>query len=217
MNRNLTPKRDALAALGVAPKRIYITHGVTGTNQHRPGSRAVAAADCAGYSPSGARPNARARSPTKDPPGCPDEASLGERGAPRVGGRYAEERDDLLTGRAGRTAPNVAPEYRRSGRTGHAERHRCARSWSCQTRAVGDGDAGGSVGAASHAVTVDRSGSGGFRPLEVGAPDLYQGIRALSIGARTANQKTLAQSFLMLTTVQPSSRARSRACSAPAV
>ena len=37
------PKRDALAALGVAPERIYVAHGVTGTNQHRPGSSAVAA------------------------------------------------------------------------------------------------------------------------------------------------------------------------------
>jgi hypothetical protein len=90
MNRNLTPKRDALAALGAAPERIYIAHGVTGTNQHRPGSRAGAAADCAGYPPSGARPNARARSPTKDQPDYPDEASLGERGAPRVGGRCSQ-------------------------------------------------------------------------------------------------------------------------------
>ena len=48
------PKRDALAALGVAPERIYVAHGVTGTNQHRPGSSAVAAADCAGYPPSSA-------------------------------------------------------------------------------------------------------------------------------------------------------------------
>ena len=38
------PKRDALSALGVAPERIYIAHGVTGTNQHRPGSSARPAA-----------------------------------------------------------------------------------------------------------------------------------------------------------------------------
>jgi hypothetical protein len=107
MNRNLTPKRDALAALGAAPERIYIAHGVTGTNQHRPGSRAGAAADCAGYPPSGARPNARARSPTKDQPGYLDEASLGERGAPRVG--------DLRAAFACQTVPQNA---RRNGLCG---------------------------------------------------------------------------------------------------
>jgi hypothetical protein len=51
---------------------------------------AVGESVCAGYPPSGARPNARARSPTKDQPGYPDEASLGERGAPRVGGRCSQ-------------------------------------------------------------------------------------------------------------------------------
>ena len=78
------PKRDALAALGVAPERIYVAHGVTGTNQHRPGSSAVAAQIVPAIRRP-ARPNARARLPTKDQPGCPQEASLGQRGAPRVG------------------------------------------------------------------------------------------------------------------------------------
>ena len=78
------PKRDALAALGVAPERIYVAHGVTGTNQHRPGSSAVAAQIVPAIRRP-ARPNARARLPTKDRPGCPQEASLAQRGAPRVG------------------------------------------------------------------------------------------------------------------------------------
>ena len=91
------PKRDALAALGVAPERIYVAHGVTGTNQHRPGSSAVAAQIVAAIRRP-ARPNARARLPTKDQPGCPQEASLGQRGAPRVGVRRR-----LLTERSSST------------------------------------------------------------------------------------------------------------------
>jgi hypothetical protein len=78
------PERDALAALGVALERIYVAHGVTGTNQHRPGSSAVAAQIVPAIRRP-ARPNARARLPTKDQPGCPQEAFLGQRGAPRVG------------------------------------------------------------------------------------------------------------------------------------
>jgi len=69
-----SPKRDALAALGVAPERIYVAHGVTGTNQHRPGNSAVVAQMVPAIRRP-ARPNARARSPTKDQPGCPQEPS----------------------------------------------------------------------------------------------------------------------------------------------
>src|SRR5215218_6048900 len=64
------PKRDALAALGVAPERIYVAHGVTRTNQHRPGSSAVAA-QIVPVIRRPARPNARARLPTKDQPAVP--------------------------------------------------------------------------------------------------------------------------------------------------
>lgn len=39
MTRNLTPKRDAPAAPGVAPERIYVDHGVTGTDRDWPGCR----------------------------------------------------------------------------------------------------------------------------------------------------------------------------------
>jgi hypothetical protein len=39
LSRNLTPKRDALAALGVAPERIHVDIGVTGTNRDQPGYR----------------------------------------------------------------------------------------------------------------------------------------------------------------------------------
>lgn len=31
--QDLTAQRDALAALGVAPERIYVDHGLTGTNR----------------------------------------------------------------------------------------------------------------------------------------------------------------------------------------
>ena len=32
----ITARRDALAALGVAPERIYVDHGLTGTTRARP-------------------------------------------------------------------------------------------------------------------------------------------------------------------------------------
>ena len=35
--QDLTAQRDALAALGVDPGRIYVDHGLTGTNRERPG------------------------------------------------------------------------------------------------------------------------------------------------------------------------------------
>ena len=37
-------QRDALAALGVAAARVYVDHGLTGTNQDRPGLREAMAA-----------------------------------------------------------------------------------------------------------------------------------------------------------------------------
>ena len=42
--QDLTAQRDALAALGVKPKRIYVDHGLTGTNRDRPGLRQALAA-----------------------------------------------------------------------------------------------------------------------------------------------------------------------------
>lgn len=41
---DLTAQRDALAALGVKPNRIYVDHGLTGTNRARPGLREALAA-----------------------------------------------------------------------------------------------------------------------------------------------------------------------------
>ena len=35
--QDLTAQRDGLTALGVAPDRTYIDHGLTGTNRERPG------------------------------------------------------------------------------------------------------------------------------------------------------------------------------------
>lgn len=37
--QDLTAQHDALAARGVAPERIYVDHGLTGTNRARPGLR----------------------------------------------------------------------------------------------------------------------------------------------------------------------------------
>ncbi len=42
--QDLTAQRDALAALGVKPNRIYVDHGLTGTNRARPGLREALAA-----------------------------------------------------------------------------------------------------------------------------------------------------------------------------
>jgi DNA invertase Pin-like site-specific DNA recombinase len=42
--QDLTAQRDALAALGVAPDRVYVDHGLTGTNSDRAGLREAMAA-----------------------------------------------------------------------------------------------------------------------------------------------------------------------------
>jgi DNA invertase Pin-like site-specific DNA recombinase len=42
--QDLTAQRDALGALGVTPKRIYVDHGLTGTTRARPGLREALAA-----------------------------------------------------------------------------------------------------------------------------------------------------------------------------
>ena len=46
--QDLTAQRDALPALGVAPERIYVDHGLTGTHRDRPGLREALAACRAG-------------------------------------------------------------------------------------------------------------------------------------------------------------------------
>jgi DNA invertase Pin-like site-specific DNA recombinase len=46
--QDLTAQRDALTALGVHPDRIYVDHGLTGTNRARPGLREALAACRAG-------------------------------------------------------------------------------------------------------------------------------------------------------------------------
>lgn len=47
-NQDLTAQGDALTALGVTPTRIYVDHGLTGTNRARPGLREALAACHAG-------------------------------------------------------------------------------------------------------------------------------------------------------------------------
>ena len=46
--QDLTAQRDALAGLGVAEDRVYVDHGLTGTNRARPGLRVALAAGRAG-------------------------------------------------------------------------------------------------------------------------------------------------------------------------
>jgi DNA invertase Pin-like site-specific DNA recombinase len=46
--QDLTAQRDALAALGVETERVYVDHGLTGTNRERPGLREALAACRAG-------------------------------------------------------------------------------------------------------------------------------------------------------------------------
>ena len=46
--QDLTAQRDGLAVLGVRPERIYVDHGLTGTNRARPGLREALAACRAG-------------------------------------------------------------------------------------------------------------------------------------------------------------------------
>jgi DNA invertase Pin-like site-specific DNA recombinase len=46
--QDLTAQREALEALGVARERIYVDHGLTGTNRERPGLREALAACRAG-------------------------------------------------------------------------------------------------------------------------------------------------------------------------
>src|SRR2546427_7235771 len=46
--QELTAQREALAMLGVAPDRVYVDHGLTGTNRERPGLHKALAACRAG-------------------------------------------------------------------------------------------------------------------------------------------------------------------------
>ena len=46
--QDLTAQRDGLVALGVPPERVYVDHGLTGTNRERPGLREALAACRAG-------------------------------------------------------------------------------------------------------------------------------------------------------------------------
>jgi DNA invertase Pin-like site-specific DNA recombinase len=46
--QDLTAQRDGLVALGVEPSRVYVDHGLTGTNRERPGPREALAACRAG-------------------------------------------------------------------------------------------------------------------------------------------------------------------------
>ncbi len=47
-SQDLTAQRDALLAMGVDLERIYVDHGLTGTNREQPGLREALAACRAG-------------------------------------------------------------------------------------------------------------------------------------------------------------------------
>jgi DNA invertase Pin-like site-specific DNA recombinase len=49
--QDLTAQRDALLGMGVEAERIYVDHGLTGTNRDRPGLREALAAYRAGDTP----------------------------------------------------------------------------------------------------------------------------------------------------------------------
>ncbi len=70
-DQDLTAQRDALAALGVAPERTYVDHGLTGTNRDRPGLREAVPREGMNASdiPIAARSEAGSTSTTKLPPG----------------------------------------------------------------------------------------------------------------------------------------------------
>ena len=69
--QDLTAQRDGLHALGIGDDRIYVDHGLTGTNRDRPGLRLALAACRAGdTSPSSI--GSPARCPTPGHPGRAD-------------------------------------------------------------------------------------------------------------------------------------------------
>lgn len=51
MEQALTTQRQALTALGCSPDRVYVDHGLTGTNRDRPGLRETLTACRAGDTP----------------------------------------------------------------------------------------------------------------------------------------------------------------------
>jgi len=62
--QDLTAQRDALTALGVKPNRIYVDHGLTGTDRARPGLREALAACRSGDTLVVTKLDRLARSPT---------------------------------------------------------------------------------------------------------------------------------------------------------
>jgi len=60
--QDLTAQRDGLLGLGVDPRRVYVDHGLTGTNRDRPGLREALAACREGDTLVGTKPDRLARS-----------------------------------------------------------------------------------------------------------------------------------------------------------
>ena len=66
--QDLTAQRDRLHELGVAEERVYLDHGLTGTNRKRPGLDQALAAVRAGDTDSGLPAAPSSRVTTRAPP-----------------------------------------------------------------------------------------------------------------------------------------------------
>ncbi len=73
--QDLTAQRDALIAQGVSPDRIYVDHGLTGTDRKRPGLREAMAACHEGSTLDAGGDESANRSRRR---ACPADARAGE-------------------------------------------------------------------------------------------------------------------------------------------
>src|ERR671929_184767 len=96
--QDLTAQREALAALGVSAERIYVDHGLTGTNRDRPGLREALAACRRGDTPVVAKlhplppPPPPARDILEDPPPRRAPLPFQRRALHRLPGRRTRRR-----------------------------------------------------------------------------------------------------------------------------
>jgi hypothetical protein len=86
--QDLTAQRDGLLALGVDSGRIYVDHGLTGTNRERPGLREALAACREGDTLVVTKLDRLARS-------LPDARAIAEERVPMSYAEFAESTDSL--------------------------------------------------------------------------------------------------------------------------
>jgi len=118
VDQDLTVQREALAALGVDPKRICVDHGLTGTNRERPGLRQALAACHGGDMLVVTKLDRLARS-VPDPRDIADE--LGQRRAyqyrPRLDDKQRGPRDhSRVPRRTVRARPRMQPRRQQGDR-----------------------------------------------------------------------------------------------------